>query len=196
VYVGLDPGTPRVDLSLVLSFALPQSLYISEPAPPNRTLLRTAPAYNWLARQIEPHTHYWVLGDDVSIETNAWDSGIAAVPPGWLGIAGELADQDSHCDFPIFTWEHLERLGTLFHPRQWGWGADHWVYQVYRQADRVRATGIKLKHAPTDPDRQQAIAELQPDPPDRSVTLSWIRAINERRPAAGPACLSRPVTRT
>lgn len=101
-----------------------------------------------------------------------------AVAQGWLGIAGDPGQEPSHCDFPVFTWQHLENFRTLFHPEQWGWGADHWLTQAYLRAQRTQPIALTLTHRPADQARQAAINLWEPDAPTSAALIRWARTIS------------------
>jgi hypothetical protein len=104
---------------------------------------------NWLY----PHSkgeYLFVLNDDVELKTKNWDQ-IALQKiqdyPHKDGIfCGWIADdtkvrirdkKDAYSCFPLFTRKAVNALGYLMNEYYGGWSADIFIYNVYKEIDRI-----------------------------------------------------------
>lgn len=177
LHVGVDPDDLRRDAHQVLHHVLPPAIYFSPDGHDGKPLIRCTWAINWLARFAADATHLWALNDDVTVQAQGWDRRILTLEPGQLGLSDYSPSAGWHSNFPVFTAAHHREFRTLFHPRFWGWGADHWICRTYALAGRAKRLFIDLEHAQADQQRQQKIQRFGPAPPTPTEMLIWAQRI-------------------
>lgn len=104
---------------------------------------------NWLYKYSKGE-YIFVLNDDVEIKTKNWDQIAQQKINNYVhkdGIfCGWIADdknvrinnaKDAYSCFPLFTRKSIDILGYVMNEYYGGWSADIFIYNVYKEIDRI-----------------------------------------------------------